>query len=76
MGKGQKSRNRQLEVFSNPQEKFSGGLTGFCLPDTPDNRNLVQMITGKAPECFISEDGMLDSWHEKESTHKLATNPL
>ena len=67
MGKGARNRNKRLEIFGNSKEAYSSGMMGFCLPDTPDNRDLVRMITGKDPEQFINEDGMLDSLHEEET---------
>ena len=81
MGKGKRLRAKrqetamQLDAFSNPKEKYSSSLMGFCLPDTPDNREAIREITGKDPALFVNEDGMLDSFYEK-NTHKQAVKPL
>lgn len=70
MGKGNRNRENRSGQTTARQTTFAGGMMGFCLPDTPDNRDLIRMVTGQSPETFINEDGMLDSFQAEKSTHK------
>ena len=61
MGKGKRIREKRRKPIEKQHVTASGGLSGFRLPDTPENRLLIEEITGLPAEQFADRHGMLDS---------------
>lgn len=54
------AKQKKKTCRRNPQRTqgtaFEGCAMGFCLPDTPGNRELVEILTGKRADQFANED--------------------
>lgn len=68
MSKGTRNRQQRRQPIREQYTIAPSNYCAFCLPDTPDNRNLVAMLTGENAAKYATGNGMLDNTREQKNS--------